>query len=203
SALIDGISYSNGSGQTPVVPNVGGGSSASYTNDTEAGADVAANWQIVSAASATPAAGNGTVNSNFIAQIRSGAFGQGVLLFRFGASGDTVPGVSIDGTNGLASGILNAPTGGSYSVVIERYAGTNLVSQQYNLLVGDSNNVYTIPAGKTWAINTNYTIPGTLIVQGLLDTAGHTLVVSNTLDVPSGPVSNAAGTIVYHKPVGR
>src|SRR5438477_5912038 len=33
------------------------------------------------------------------------------------------------------------------SVVIERYSGTNLVSQQYNLLVGNSNNVFTIPAG--------------------------------------------------------
>src|SRR5207247_9408541 len=112
------------------------------------------------------------------------------------------PGVSIDGTNGLASGTLSAPTGGFYSVVIERYAGTNLVSQQYNLLVGDSNNVYTIPAGKTWAINTNYTIPGTLVVQGLLDTAGHTLFVSNTLDVSSGTVSNANGMIVYHLLVG-
>ena len=54
-------------------------------------------------------------------------------------------------TNGLVSGVINAPTGGFYNVVIERYAGTNLVSQQYNLLVGDSNDVYRIPAGKTWA----------------------------------------------------
>ena len=123
-------------------------------------------------------------------------------LFRFGASGDVVPGLGIDATNGLVSGIVNSPTGGFYSVVVERYASANLVSQQYNLLVGNSNDVYMIPAGKTWAINTNYTIPGTLIVQGLLDTGGHTLIVSNTLDVSSGAVSNAAGTIVYHKLVG-
>jgi hypothetical protein len=197
STLIDGVCYGTNNGQTPNVGSVGSTLSAGYTNNTEAGVDVAANWQIISASLATPVAGNGTVNSNFVAQLRSGAFNV-VPLFRFGASGDTVPGLGIDATNGLVSGVINTPTGGFYNVVIERYAGTNLVSQQYNLLVGDSNDVYRIPAGKTWTMNDNYTIPGTLIVQGLLDTAGHTLTVSNLLDVTAGAVSNS-GTIVYHR----
>jgi hypothetical protein len=197
STLIDGVSYGSNSGQTPQLGSVSSGNSANYTSNTETGADAVANWSVVSASSATPAAGNGTVNSNFVAQLRSGAF-NAVPLFRFGASGDSVPGLGIDATNGLVSGIINAPTGGFYNVVIERYAGTNLVSQQYNLLVGDSNDVYRLPAGKTWAMNNDYTIPGTLIVQGLLDTAGRTLTVSNLLDVAGGTVSNS-GTIVYHR----
>ena len=142
--MIDGISYGNNASQTPALGSVSANTSASFINDTEAGVDVAGNWQFPSAASATPAAGNGTVNSNFVANLRSGAF-NAAPLFRFGASGDTVPGLSIDGTNGLASGTLNAPTGGFFNVVIERYSGTNLVSQQYNLLVGSSNGVFTIP----------------------------------------------------------
>jgi subtilisin-like proprotein convertase family protein len=198
STLIDGVSYGSNSSQTPQLGSVGSGLSAGYTNNTEAGVDSAANWQTSSASSATPSVGNGIVNSNFVAQLRGG----GPPLFRFGTTGDTVPGISIDGTNGLTSGILNAPTGGFYNVVIERYAGTNIVSQQYNLLVGDSNNIYTIPAGKTWAMNNNYTIPGTLVVQGLLDTAGHTLTVSNLIDITAGTVSNATGLIVYHKLAG-
>lgn len=196
-ALIDGISFGSNSSQTPQLGSVGAATSANYTSNTETDVDMTANWSIVSASSATPALGNGAVNSNFVAQLRSGAFNV-VPLFQFGAGGDTVPGLGIDATNGLVSGVINAPTGGFYNVVIERYADTNLVSQQYNLLVGDSNDVYRIPTGKTWAINTNYTIPGTLIVQGLLDTAGRTLTVSNLLDVTGGTVSNS-GTIVYHR----
>lgn len=202
SLLLDGISYSTGSGQTPVIANVDANHSASYTNNTEAGVDVGANWRIISAAAgfATPTVGNGTVNSNWIAQIRSGAFSN--PQFRFGASGDTVPGLAIDANSGVASGTINAPGGGFYNVVIERFVGINLASQQYNLLVGDSNDVYRIPAGKTWAINSNYTIPGTLVVSGKVDTVGHALVVSNTLDVAAGTVSNATGLIRYHKLVG-
>ena len=97
----------------------------------------ASNWQVISASSATPVAGNGTVNSNFVASLRGGTATNLFPLLRFGASGDTVPGLSINVTNGLASGVINSPTGGFYNVVIERFAGTNLVSQQYNLLVGD------------------------------------------------------------------
>lgn len=202
STLIDGISYGSNSSQTPQLGSVGAGTSASYTNNTEAGVDLASNWQVISASSATPVAGNGTVNSNFVASLRGGTATNLFPLLRFGASGDTVPGLSINVTNGLASGVINSPTGGFYNVVIERFAGTNLVSQQYNLLVGDSNNVYVIPPGKTWAMNANYTIPGTLIVRGLLDTVGHTLIVSNTLDVSSGTASNASGLIVYHNLIG-
>jgi subtilisin-like proprotein convertase family protein len=202
SAVIHALSYGdNATYTTPKLGTVGSTTSAAYTNNTESGVITNTNWQIVSASSATPVAGNGTANSNFVANLRSGAFNV-VPLFRFGASGDSVPGLSIDATNGLVSGTINSPTGGFYNVVIERFAGTNLASQQYNLLVGDSNNVYTVPVGKTWAINMNYTIPGTLIVHGLLDTAGHTLVVSNILDVSSGAVSNATGTIVYYQLVG-
>jgi subtilisin-like proprotein convertase family protein len=199
SALVDGISYGNNSTFTPQLAAVGAGASASYTNNTEAGAESAANWQIVSAASATPATGNGPVNSNFVASIRSG--GQ-PPQFRLAAGSDLVPGLSIDANAGLLSGTINAPGGGFFNLVIERYAGTNVVSQLYSLLVGDSNNVYTIPATKTWAMNTNYTVAGTLVVNGTLDTRGYTLVVSNTLDVTSGIVSNATGLIRYHRLVG-
>jgi hypothetical protein len=198
--LIDGVSYGTGSGQTPVLGAVGTATAAGYTNNTESGVDLLANWGTTTAATATPAAGNGAINSNFIAQIRSGAFS--TPLYRFGSSGDTVPGLGIDVTNGLVTGTISSPTGGFYNVVIERYIGTNVVAQNYTLLVGDSNNVFRIPATKTWTMNTNYTIAGTLQVTGLLDTAGWTLVVSNTLDVSAGTVSNATGLIIYHKLVG-
>lgn len=195
SSLIDGISYGNTSTQTPTLGSVSAGAAASYTGDTEAGVDNAGNWQVTTAASATPAAGNGTTNSDFVANIRSGAFNS-APLFRFGAAGDSVTGLSIDPASGIASGILNVPGGGFFNVIIERTSGLNLASQQYNLLVGDTNDVYTIPTGKTWTLNTNYTVAGSLVVQGTLNTAGWTLTVSNALDVSSGTVSNT-GFIYY------
>ena len=104
--VIDAVSFNGNSIQLPVLGAVGANSAAQFTGDTEAGADVAANWSVVTAGSATPAAGNGTTNSAFVTALRSGSAGVSPQ-FRFGASGDPVPGLAIDATTGVVSGIPN------------------------------------------------------------------------------------------------
>jgi hypothetical protein len=87
-------------------------------------------------------------------------------------------------------------------VILERYTVSTVVTQRFTLLVGSSNNVFTIPAGQAWVLNNDYVIDGSLVVAGALDTAGHTLIVSNTLDVTAGSVTNLNGLILYQQLVG-
>ena len=203
SVLVDALSYSSDVLYDPKLPGVGSSQSAHYNGDTEAGADVAANWQVAAAAAGTvtPAAGNGATNAQFVAGLRQGIFNQ-PALFRFATNSDLPPGLTLDATNGVISGTLNAPTGGLYRIILERFTVAAVVTQQFTLLVGGTNRVYPIAAGQSWAMNTNAALDGTLLVRGSLDTAGRTLIVSNTLDVSGGTISNATGLILYHRLVG-
>jgi subtilisin-like proprotein convertase family protein len=200
--LIDGVSYGTDLSFAPKLALLNANKSAHYIGNTEADADLVASWVITNGAAAnvTPAAGNSADNTKFVSDLSSNAFNQ-VPLFRM-TGGDAVPALSIDANSGLLNGTVNVPLGGFFNILLERYISSTIVTQQYALLVGNSNGVYTIPAGKTWAMNNSYTIPGTLIVQGVLDTGGRTLTVSNTLDISSGTVSNTTGLIRYHKLVG-
>ncbi len=193
-ALIDAVSFNGNTAYQPILGTVGANAAAQFTGDTEAGADAAANWSIVVAGSATPALGNGTVNTAFVAALRSGTIG-GAPQFRFGA-GDTVPGLTIEATTGVLSGTPAVPGGGFFQIVIERFAGTTVVSQTFPLLVADAAGNYVIPAGKTWTLDQATTLPGNLTVNGSLDTNGRALIVNGTI-AASASVTNATGAISY------
>ncbi|MEO0055777.1 MAG: hypothetical protein RLZZ50_1724 [Verrucomicrobiota bacterium] len=197
-SLIDGVSYGTDTAHTPKLAVVGGGQSASFRGDTDAGAELAANWSVLSAASgiATPALGNGTVNATFISNLRSGYFDQ-LALFRLGASSQTPAGLAIDPATGVLSGTLTALPG-VYAIVIERSNGSEVVTQTVRLLVTAADGSATIPAGVTWSPNTATTLPGSLTVYGTLDTAGNALVVPGALVLSGGSAVNTApGSIRY------
>ena len=202
-AVVDALSYASDTIYDPRLANVGSMSSARYLGNTDNSADGAANWQIAGAVAGTvtPAAGNNPTNAQFVADLRNGVFNQ-VPLFRLGTNSDPVPTLSLNPTNGLLSGTLNAPAGGFYNVIIERYTASSVVTQRFTLLVGSSNNVFTIPTGQLWVLNNDYVIDGSLVVAGALDTAGHTLIVSNILDVTAGSVTNLSGLILYQQLLG-
>lgn len=197
-SLIDGVSYGTDTAHAPKLAGVGSAESASYRGDTDAGAEVLANWSVLGSASgiATPALGNGTVNATFISNLRNGAFNQ-PALFRLGAASQTPAGLAIDSATGVLSGTLTAAPG-VYALVIERSNGAEVVAQTVRLLVTAADGSATIPAGATWSPNAATTLPGSLIVAGTLDTAGQALVVPGALTLSGGSALNASpGSIRY------
>ena len=194
-AIIDAVSFNGNTANSPALGTVAAARAARFDGDTEAGADVAANWTIFASSGATPAAGNGAVNSAFVTALGNGTAG-GAPQFRFGASGDLVPGLSIDATTGIARGTPNVPGGGLFQITIERFMGTTVVSQTFPLLVADAAGNYLIPAEKTWTLDQATTLGGNLTVNGSLDTNGRALVVNGTIAAGAG-VTNAGGSISY------
>ncbi len=194
-AVIDAVSFNANLTYQPVLGSVLGNNAAQYTGDTEAGADVAANWAVIIAGSATPAAGNGAANSAFVLALRNGTVG-GAPPFRFGAGSDAVPGLAMDAATGVVSGTPNAPGGGFFQIVIERFIGATVVSQIFPLLVADGAGDYAIPAGKTWTLDQATTLGGNLTVNGSLNTNGRALVVNGKIAAGAG-MTNASGSISY------
>ena len=194
--LIDGISINSDATHTPALGTLGANTSAAYQGDTDAGAELIDNWLKPAASAATPAAGNGTMNTAFVANLVSGAFNQ-AATFRLGTASQTPAGLSLDPATGLLSGtITSAP--GVYAIILERTNGTDTVAQTIRLLVTAADGSATIPTGTSWSPNVGTTLPVGLTIAGTLDTAGHALTVSGTITLAGGTVLNASpGSITY------
>lgn len=176
--LVDGISTNGSTGYQPVLTSVGSAKSARYTSDTEPGVEISSYWTSTSSAagSVSPSAGNSMANSAFVAKLRAGEFNN-PALFRFGASSEVVPGLTIDPVSGEVAGTPAAPSGGLFRLVIERYTNTETVSFAYDLLVGSAVGVFTVPHGKTWTLEGPTRIDGSLHLTGDLVTHGNTLEI--------------------------
>lgn len=136
------VSYGNNSSLPPNIGNVGSGTAAAFTGDTEDVAATAAGWRTnastvlgsATVAGVTPGAGNTTVNADFAANLQSGYFNQ-PSLFRLGANSQTPPGLSLDPATGLLAGTLPT-TPGEYPIVVERFnALGEVVSYAFTLSV--------------------------------------------------------------------
>lgn len=193
-AFIDGLSFNGDATYTPALGSVGSAKAANFTGNTDAGAELLANWAVTASSSVTPAAGNGTANAAFIASLRaSGATAQ----FRLSATSDVVPGLTIDPTTGILSGTPNVPAGGLFQIVIERFSGSTVVSQTYPLLVADASGKFTLPAGKTWTLDQATTLSGDLLVNGTLNTNGRALIVNGKVTLAAGSAATNTGSISY------
>ncbi|MGC4115202.1 MAG: proprotein convertase P-domain-containing protein [Myxococcales bacterium] len=195
--LVDGLSYNGETSQNPTLGTVAANQSAAYQSDTDAGADLAANWLTQSAASgvATPAAGNGGANTTFVATLASGAYDQ-PAVFTFGAASQTPAGLSIDPETGVVSGVITASPG-VYAIVIERANGVETVSQTLRLLVTAADGSATIQSGATWSPLVATSL-ASLNVAGTLDTNGQALTVAGAITLSGGTVLNAGpGSITY------
>lgn len=195
--VLDGVSFNGDTVYQPALGLVGSIKAGHFLSNTDAQADLSAQWSIIAATSATPANGNGTANVQWIAALRSGAFGP--ALYRFSASG-SVPGLVIDSASGVVSGMPTAP--GLYTLGIERYRGTvQLSTRAYPLLVLDAAGNGTIPSGSVFSMLGDMAIPGSLVINGQWDTGGHLLSVGGTLAI-SGSVVNTTGTVIYSMRTG-
>ncbi|MCR4391611.1 MAG: choice-of-anchor D domain-containing protein [Candidatus Acetothermia bacterium] len=69
---VDGISYRNGTGQNPVISNVGSTKAAWYAGDTQSGVNDSANWVVGGdgPGGSTPGAGNTPENTGWIQGLR-------------------------------------------------------------------------------------------------------------------------------------
>jgi subtilisin-like proprotein convertase family protein len=198
-ALVDGVSFGSNATHTPNVGTVGANTSASFTGSSDSAADVAANWAVGSAANtfATPGAGNGGSNSQFITDLRNGTANQ-QAQFRFASTSELVPGLSIDPATGVLSGTPDVPAGDVFQIVIERYNNSTVVSQSFSLLVRAADGTANIPAGKTWTLSGDTNLPANITVAGNLNTGGHSLVIPGTLTVLEGAtIVNTSGLISY------
>lgn len=196
-ALVDSLSYNGDISQNPALGTVGANKSAAYQSDTDAGADIAANWTIQSAAAgvATPASGNGGVNTTFVAALVSGIYDQ-PAVFTFGAASQTPAGLMIDPETGVLSGVVTAEPG-VYSIVIERANGVESTSQTVRLLVTAADGSATIQSGASWSPLIPTTL-SSLTVAGTLDTNGQALTVTGAITISGGAVLNASpGSITY------
>ncbi len=191
--IIDALSLNNENVYDPKLTAVGSTKSASYTGDSEPGADDALLWTIGNASATTPGAGNGGINTTFVSNLRSGAFNV-QPQFRLGSTGDAVPGLGIQATTGLFSGIPTAP--GLYHVIIERFLSSEVVSHSFPLLVLDATGSGIVPTGKIWTLDAAVTLPGSLTVQGTVNMGSYALTIPGTLALP-GTLLNPSGTLSY------
>jgi subtilisin-like proprotein convertase family protein len=196
--IIDALSLNNENVYDPKLAAVGSTKSAFFTGDTESGADDALLWTIGNASAATPGAGNGGLNSTFVSNLRSGAFNV-QPQFRLGSTSDAVPGLGIQATTGLFTGIPTAS--GLYQIVIERFLSSEVVSHSFPLLVLDASGAAVVPVGKTWTLDADVTLPGSLAVQGTVNVGSFALTIPSTLTL-SGTLLNPSGTLSYLKRSG-
>ncbi len=132
--IVHSLAYGNSTATTPNIGNVGSASSAHFTGDTDASANLAANWQTTTANAATPAAPNNPANLAFVTALRDGSLSS-PPLFRIG-SGAVIPtGLSLDSHTGILAGTLDPGNPATaYPIVIERYNSLGeIVSQSYTL----------------------------------------------------------------------
>ena len=106
---------------------------ASASGYSTAQASVTVTDNEVSLEGVTPGTGNTAANTQFITNLRAGAFSQ-APLYRTGAGHQMPPGLSLDPNTGILSGTPTAA--GTYNIVLERYNSLgDVVSQTYQLVV--------------------------------------------------------------------
>ena len=150
--MVHSIGYGDDTNTTPNVGSVGSARSTYFAEDSDAGADLAANWRTTTSLTlnspslqgVTPAAANTPENLAFITRLRNGSPPIS-SLFRIG-TGTTIPtGLKLDPVTGFLSGIL-APSNpaGNYPIIIERYNTVGeSVTQSYTLtLAGGMGGTY-------------------------------------------------------------
>ncbi|MBB5351574.1 subtilisin-like proprotein convertase family protein [Haloferula luteola] len=125
---------------------ISSGKALYYESNTESGLATSANWTVTDATTiaangstvgVTPAAGNPMDNAAFVADLRSGVFGE-PAVFRL-ADGVTLPeGLTFAAATGTISGTITGASG-AYPVTIERANGFGeVVSQSFTLTVTES-----------------------------------------------------------------
>lgn len=100
--------------------------------------------------------------------------------FRFAADSETPAGLSIDPATGLVSGTIDEPAGGFFRLRIERFTAASSVFRPIPLLVGSTLGIHRVPTGRTWSLTQDTALVGRLVVEGAIETAGHTLTVEPT-----------------------
>ncbi len=191
--MVDGVSFNADTTHLPTLGTVTAATSAAFVGDTEAGADLLANWSKPAASAATPGFGNGGANTTLITSLRSGG---GASEFRLGATGGSVPGLAIDAATGVLSGTPNIPAGGFFQIVIERFSGATVVAQTFPLFIANTAGAFVIQSGQSVVLDQSLTLGGSVTIVGTLDTAGQSLIVRGTLTA-TGAIANASGTISY------
>lgn len=122
--------------------------SASASGYTAGQVEVTVTDNEVSLDGVTPGTGNTTANTQFITNLRAGAFSQ-PPLYRTGAGHQMPPGLTLDPNTGVLGG--TPTTAGTYNIVIERYNSLGEVStQSYQLVVSASGASY-----DTWVAGYN------------------------------------------------
>lgn len=190
--VIDGASFNTNTTHSPILGTVGNSTSAAFFGDTEAGADLLADWTKSAASAATPGFANNGANTTFIIALRAGASS----AFRFGTSSDSVPGFTLNTTSGVLSGTSNVPTGGVFQIVIERFSGATVVSQAFPLFIADAGGAFTIQSDENVTLDQPLTLDGNLSILGTLNTAEQSLTVNGIITAAAG-ITNASGTISY------
>jgi subtilisin-like proprotein convertase family protein len=202
SQIIDAISINRENVYDPKLGTVSTQQSVAYQGDTDAGADVLENWKTSPFSLATPAAGNSVANTQFVTDLRSGAL-NAVPKYRFATGSDVIPGLTLDENTGILQGVPNVPAGGLFHIVLERVSSTESANQSFDVLIAGLDQSATIPAGETWTLSNNTTIPGNLLIAGTIDTSGHTLTVLGDLNITTATaISNASGVIVFGHLIG-
>jgi hypothetical protein len=113
---------------------------ASASGYSTAQASVTVTDNEVSLDGVTPGTGNTTANTQFITNLRAGAFSQ-PPLYRTGTGHQMPPGLTLNPNTGVLGG--TPTTGGTYAIVLERYNSLGEVStQSYQLVVSASGASY-------------------------------------------------------------
>lgn len=113
---------------------------ASASGYSTAQASVTVTDNEVSLEGVTPGTGNTAANTQFITNLRAGAFSQ-APLYRTGAGHQMPPGLALDPNTGILSGTPTAA--GTYNIVLERYNSLgHVVSQTYQLVVSSGGPSY-------------------------------------------------------------
>jgi len=94
----------------------------------------------------SPGQGNTASNSQFVTRLRQGDFDT-PALFSLAQDSDVVPGLTINATTGVLSGVPSAA--GFFQIGISRQRAGASASSSFGLLVGSSDGVFIVPASKT------------------------------------------------------
>ena len=101
-------------------------------------------------------------------------------LFSLAQDSDVVPGLTINATTGVLSGVPSAA--GFFQIGISRQRAGASASSSFGLLVGSSDGVFIVPASKTLQLVGPASISGSLRVDGGLATQGFDLTISQTFE---------------------
>ncbi|MFY8216617.1 MAG: putative Ig domain-containing protein, partial [Chthoniobacterales bacterium] len=180
-SLVDGVSINGQTSFQPALGTVSGARSARFNGDTEPSVELATAWTITSSAngSVSPGRGNAVSNSQFVTRLRQGDFDT-PAVFALAQDSDTVPGLTINATTGVLSGVPSAP--GLYQIGITRQRASASASSSFGLLIGSPEAAFIIPNGETLQLIGPASIPGSLRVDGTLSTQGFGLTISQTFE---------------------